>query len=64
VHFIKYYSGDHVKNSEIGWSCTTHEIDEKCLQNFGGKPDGKTPLGKPRLRWKNYIRMNLREEQR
>jgi hypothetical protein len=26
-----------------------------------GKPDGKRPLGKPRLKWVNNIRMNLRE---
>jgi len=26
-----------------------------------GKPEGKRPLGRPRGRWKNSIRMNLRE---
>jgi hypothetical protein len=26
-----------------------------------GKPDGKIPLGRPRLRWMNSIKMNLRE---
>jgi len=28
---------------------------------FVGKPEGKRPLGKPRRRWKNNNRMNLRE---
>jgi hypothetical protein len=23
-HQIKYYSGDHVKNVEIGWACSVH----------------------------------------
>jgi hypothetical protein len=26
-----------------------------------GKPEGKRPLRKPRLRWENEIRMDLRE---
>jgi hypothetical protein len=26
-----------------------------------GKPEGKIPLGKPRRRWENNIRMDLRE---
>jgi hypothetical protein len=26
-----------------------------------GKPAGKRPLGRPRRRWKNTIRMDLRE---
>jgi hypothetical protein len=26
-----------------------------------GKPEGKTPLGRPRCRWKDRIRMDLRE---
>jgi hypothetical protein len=26
-----------------------------------GKPDGKRPLERPRLRWEDVIRMNLRE---
>ena len=26
-----------------------------------GKPEGKRPLGRPRLRWVDYIRMDLQE---
>jgi hypothetical protein len=26
-----------------------------------GKPEGKIPLGRPRHRWRDGIRMNLRE---
>jgi hypothetical protein len=28
---------------------------------FIGKPKGKKPLGRPRHRWEDNIRMNLRE---
>jgi hypothetical protein len=41
-------------------SCGTHRRGEKCVQEFGGKPEGKTPLGRPRRRWENGIRMDLR----
>jgi len=26
-----------------------------------GKPEGKRPLGRPRLKWEDNIKMNLRE---
>jgi hypothetical protein len=26
-----------------------------------GKPDGKRPLGRPRRRWKNNVKMDLQE---
>jgi hypothetical protein len=26
-----------------------------------GKPEGKIPLGRPRRRWENYIKIDLRE---
>jgi len=26
-----------------------------------GKPEGKTPLGRPRLRWEDNIKMDLQE---
>jgi hypothetical protein len=28
---------------------------------FVGKPEGKRPLGRPRRRWEDNIRMNLKE---
>ena len=28
---------------------------------FVGKPEGKTPLGRPRRRWENNIKMDLQE---
>ena len=34
---------------------------EGCLQNFGGKPEGKRPLGTHRHRWEDNIKMDLQE---
>jgi hypothetical protein len=39
----------------------THERGERNVQGFGGKPEGKRSLGKPRRRWENGIRMDRRE---
>jgi hypothetical protein len=34
---------------------------EKCTRFGVGKPEGKRPLGRPRRRWEDGIRMDLRE---
>jgi hypothetical protein len=31
-----------------------------CIQGFGGKPEGKRPLGRPGRRWEDNIKMDLR----
>jgi hypothetical protein len=31
----KYYSGDEMKENEIGEACGTHGSEEKCVQGFG-----------------------------
>jgi len=45
----------------MGVSCSTHEGNEKYSQNFGWKPEGKCPFGRPMRRWEDNIRMNLQE---
>jgi hypothetical protein len=37
------------------------EEERKVYKVLVGKPEGKRPLGKPRRRWENGIRMDLRE---
>jgi hypothetical protein len=36
------------------------ERREKCTRFLVGKPEGKKPVGKPRHRWKDGIRMDIR----
>ena len=31
------------------------------MQVLVGKPEGKRPLGRPRLRWEDYIKMDRQE---
>jgi hypothetical protein len=37
------------------------ERRKKCTRFWWGKPEGKIPLGRPRRRWEDGIRMDLRE---
>jgi hypothetical protein len=38
-----------------------HGREENSVQDFGGKAGGKETLGRPRRRWEDGIRMNLKE---
>jgi hypothetical protein len=38
-----------------------HGRGERCLQVLVGRPEGKRPLGRPRHRWEDNIKMDLRE---
>jgi hypothetical protein len=42
--------------------CVAGMGEERNVCNgFTGKPEGKRPLGRPRRRWENGIRMDLKE---
>jgi hypothetical protein len=43
----------------VGRACGTHGRGEKIV--LVGRPEGKRPLGRPRRRWEEDIRMDLRE---
>jgi hypothetical protein len=36
-------------------------VERKLYKVLVGKPEGKRPIGKPRHRWEDGIRINLRE---
>jgi hypothetical protein len=46
---------------EIGRVCSTHGEKRNAYRILVGKPAGKRPLGRPRHRWEDNIRMDLRE---
>jgi hypothetical protein len=35
--------------------------DKKCIENLVAKPEGKRPLGRPRRRWENSSKIDLKE---
>jgi hypothetical protein len=49
-----------VKEDEMGRACSTHEKKRNAYRILVGKPQGKIPLGRPRRRWEDNIRMDLR----
>ena len=42
-------------------ACGTYGGRERRAQGFLGKPEGKRPLGRPRRRWEDNIKMDLEE---
>jgi hypothetical protein len=35
----------------MGRACSTNGGEEECILDIGLKPEGKRPLGRPRLEW-------------
>jgi hypothetical protein len=36
-----------MKDDEMVGACVVYEGEEKCIQSFGGKPEGKRLCGRP-----------------
>jgi hypothetical protein len=45
----------------VGWTCGTHGEGRGFYRVLVGRPEGKRPLRRPRRRWKDNIKMDLRE---
>jgi hypothetical protein len=45
----------------MGGSCSTNEKKRNAYRLLVGKPEGIRPLGRPRCRWVDNIRMDLGE---
>jgi hypothetical protein len=46
----------------MGWTCGTHgEGGRGAYRVLVGRPEGKRPLGRPRRKWQDNIKMDLRE---
>jgi hypothetical protein len=50
-----------MKEDEMGWTCGTHGEGRGGYRVLVGRPEGKRPLGRPRHRWEDNIKMDLRE---
>jgi hypothetical protein len=53
--------GGKIEKSEIGWTCGVCGGGERCAQGLEGKPEGKRPLGRPRRRLEDNIKMDFQE---
>jgi hypothetical protein len=45
----------------VGGTCGTHGEGTGVYRVLVGRPEGKRPLGRRKLRWEDNIKMNLRE---
>ena len=54
-------AGGKIEKSEMGRACGAYEAGERGVQGFGGIPEGKRPLGRPRRRWEDNIKTDLQE---
>jgi hypothetical protein len=50
-----------VKANEVGGHVAHMGEERKVYKVLVGKPEGKRPLGRPRRRWEDGIRIDLRE---
>jgi hypothetical protein len=42
-------------------SCSKHGREEDCIYSLVGKPEGNIPLGRPRRRYEDNIKMVLKK---
>jgi hypothetical protein len=56
----RYNQNDQVKEDEMGRACSVHG-EKTAYKILVETPEGKRPLGRPRCRWDNNIKMVLRE---
>jgi hypothetical protein len=54
-------SGNKIKKNEMGGVCSTDGKERGVYRVLVGKPEGKRPLGKPRRRWEDNIKMDLQD---
>jgi hypothetical protein len=59
VLLTRYYSGDQINNSEMGGARSMYGERRCAYRVLGGKPERQRPLGKPRHRWENSIKIDL-----
>jgi hypothetical protein len=59
--FSYYCEGDGIRENKIGVAYSTDRIRHMYMQSFGRKPGNKCPPGRPRLRWKDNIKLDLKK---
>ena len=57
----KYFSGDKIEKNEMGGACNAYGDRRGIYRVLVGKPEGKRPLGRPRRRWEDNIKMDVQE---
>jgi hypothetical protein len=53
--------GEKIENNEMDGACSVYGERRGVYRVLVEKPEGKRPLGRPRRRWEDYIKMDLQE---
>jgi hypothetical protein len=61
VLFAKYNQNHHIKEDEMGRECSMNGAKSNAYRILVGKPEEERPLGRPRSRWVDNIKIDLRE---
>jgi hypothetical protein len=61
VLITKYYSGNQIEKNEMGGACRTYGEKSGACRILVGRPEGRRPLGRPRHRWEDNIKMDLQD---
>jgi len=61
LFLIKLCTVVYFLQNEMGWACDAYGWGEGVYRVLVGKPEGKRPLGRPRRRRVNNVRMDLQE---
>ena len=54
-------TGDKIEKNEMGWASGAYGSGQGVHRVLVGKPEERRPLGRPRRRWVDNIRMDLQE---
>jgi hypothetical protein len=57
----RIFAGDKFGMNEMGGACDAYGERRGVYMVLEGKPEGKTPLGRPTRRWDYNIKMDLQE---
>jgi hypothetical protein len=61
VLITKYYSGNKIEQRKMGGASSTCVGRRGTYLVLVGKLEGRRPLGRPRRRWEDSIKMHLQE---
>jgi hypothetical protein len=55
----QYCTGDQIEKNDVGGACSTYGNGRGLYRVLVGKTVRKRPLGRPKHRWDNNIKMDL-----
>jgi hypothetical protein len=61
VILTQYCSGDKIERNEMGGACSRYAGKSRCIQDFVGETEGTRPLGRPKRKGEDNIKMDLQE---